>query len=84
MRSGADYVLGQEDGKKRCLKYVNDLSKAFSLAVPHPTALKIRDDLSFFKAVRNYILKVSGDPVSEGEDLDLAIQQILSTALSVR
>ena len=37
--------------------------------------------MSFFKAVRNYILKVSGDPVTEGEDLDLAIQQILSTAL---
>ncbi len=81
MRSGAEYVLGQEDGKKRCLKYVNDLSKAFSLAVPHPAALRIRDHLSFFKAVRNYIIKVSGDPVAEGEDLDLAIQQILSTAL---
>lgn len=81
MRSGADFVLGQEDGKKRCLKYVNELSKAFSLAVPHLQAMRIRDDLAFFKAVRNYIIKVTGDPRAMEEDLDLAIQQILSTAL---
>ena len=81
MRTGADFILGQEDGKRRYLKYVNDLLKAFSLAVPHPTALKIRDHLSYFKATRSYILKISGDPIAEGEDLDLAIQQILSTAL---
>lgn len=81
MRSGADFVLGQEDGKKRCLKYVNELSKAFSLAVPHSQAMRIRDDLAFFKAVRNYIIKVTGDPRAMEEDLDLAIQQILSTAL---
>jgi type I restriction enzyme R subunit len=81
MRRGAEFVLGQADGKKRCLKYVNELSKAFALAVPHPQALAIRDDLSFFKAVKNYIVKVTGTKEAEGEDVDLAIQQILSTAL---
>ena len=62
MRSGADYVLGQEDGKKRCLKYVNDLRRHFLWQFLIQTALRIRDHLSFFKAVRNYIIKVSGDP----------------------
>lgn len=81
MRRGAEFVLDQVDGKKRCLKYVNELSKAFTLAVPHPQALAIRDDLSFFKAVKNYIVKVTGTKEAEGEDVDLAIQQILSTAL---
>ncbi len=81
MRDGSDFVLGQEDGKKRCFKYVNELSKAFSLAVPHPQAMSIRDDLAFFKAVKNYIAKVTGDPQEHVEDVDLAIQQILSTAL---
>jgi len=81
MRSGADFVMGQEDGKKRCLKYVNELSKAFSLAVPHPKAMSIRDDLAFFKAVKNYIVKVTSPPGEQVEDVDLAIQQILSTAL---
>lgn len=81
MRDGADFALGQEDGKKRCFKYVNELSKAFSLAVPHPQAMSIRDDLAFFKAVKNYIAKITGDPQEHVEDVDLAIQQILSTAL---
>ncbi|WP_048190700.1 type I restriction endonuclease subunit R [Methanobacterium sp. SMA-27] len=81
MRNGADFVMGQEDGKKRCMKYVNELSKAFSLAVPHPQAMGIRDDLAFFKAVKNYIIKVTSPPGSQVEDVDLAIQQILSTAL---
>ena len=81
MRSGADFVMGQEDGKKRCMKYVNELSKAFSLAVPHPQAMRIRDDLSFFKAVKNYIVKVTSPPGNQVEDVDLAIRQILSTAL---
>lgn len=81
MRNGAEFVLKQEDGKKRCLKYVNELSKAFSLAVPHPKAIEIRDDLSYFKAVKNYIVKVTSPPGEQVEDVDLAIQQILSTAL---
>jgi len=81
MRNGADFVLGQEDGKKRCMKYVNELSKAFSLAVPHPQALKIRDDLAFFKAVKNYIIKVTTPSAEQVEDVDMAIKQILSTAL---
>ncbi len=81
MRNGADFVLGQEDGKKRCMKYVNELSKAFSLAVPHPQAMNIRNDLVFFKAVKNYILKITSTNLSQAEDVDLAIQQILSSAL---
>ena len=43
--------------------------------------MRIRDDLTFFKAVKNYIIKVTSPPASQVEDVDLAIQQILSTAL---
>jgi type I restriction enzyme R subunit len=81
MRNGADFILGQEDGKKRYMKYVNELSKAFSLAVPNPQAMQIRDDIVFFKAVKNYILKITSTNPSQAEDVDLAIQQILSSAL---
>jgi len=81
MRNGADFILGQEDGKKRYMKYVNELSKAFSLAVPNPQAMQIRDDIAFFKAVKNYILKITSTNTSQAEDVDLAIQQILSSAL---
>ncbi|MCK9150495.1 type I restriction endonuclease subunit R [Methanobacterium alcaliphilum] len=81
MRDGSEFVMAQEDGKKRCLKYVNELSKAFALAVPHPDAMAIRDDLSFFKAVRNYIVKITSPTETQVEDVDAAIQQILSSAL---
>jgi type I restriction enzyme R subunit len=31
---------------------VTELSQAFALAVPHDEALRIRDDVGFFQAVR--------------------------------
>jgi type I restriction enzyme R subunit len=34
------------------LRAVTDLSQAFALAVPHEEALRIRDDVGFFQAVR--------------------------------
>ena len=43
-----EHVLAQEDGKSRCLKAVRELSQAFALAVPHPEAVRIRDDVSLF------------------------------------
>ena len=45
---GVEFVLQQEDGKNRCLKYVNELSKAFSLSVPHEKTKQIRDDVVIF------------------------------------
>ncbi len=47
-----EHVLKQENGKERFMKAVSDLSKAFSLAVPHEDALALRDDLAFFQAIR--------------------------------
>jgi len=82
--SGAtDYILGLKDGKKRYLKAVSNLSKAFSLAVPHDEAIKIRDEVSFFQIVRSGIMKmesVGGGPTDE--DYDAAIKQIVSSAVT--
>lgn len=48
--SGAtDFILGLPDGKKRYLAAVSELSKAFSLAVPHEKAIEIRDEVGFFR-----------------------------------
>ena len=76
-----DFILGLEDGKKRCLKHVNELSKAFSLAVPNKEALKIRDDVGFFQAVRAYLMKTSEGSSKSDEELDTAIRQIVSKAV---
>ncbi len=44
-----DYVLKQEKGKENFIKAVSELSKAFSLAVPHEKTKEIRDELVFFR-----------------------------------
>jgi len=45
----AEHVLQQKDGKQRYLQAVSDLSKAFALAVPHDSALEIRDEVGSFR-----------------------------------
>ena len=52
-----EHVLAQKDGKERCLLAVRELSQAFALAVPHEAALRIRDDVAFFQAVRSVLVK---------------------------
>ncbi len=76
-----EHVLAQESGKDRLLQVVTELSKAFALAVPHEEALRIRDDVGFFQAVRTAIAKTQvGDRRSSG-DMDHAIRQIVSKAI---
>jgi len=79
----AEHVLAQKDGKPRYLQAVSDLSKAFALAVPHDLALEIRDEVGFFQEVRAVLAK----SISEGggkspEELELAVRQIVSRAIS--
>ena len=77
-----EHVLAQEDGKERCLSAVRELSQAFALAVPHPEAIRIRDDVAFFQAVRTALSKrVSIDGKTEAE-LDHAVRQIVSRAVA--
>jgi len=76
-----DYLLGLEDGKKRYFQAVAELSKAFSLSVPHEEALKIRDEVGLFQVIRAGIAKI--EPVSGPTDTDygMAIKQIVSKAV---
>jgi len=77
-----EHVLAQEDGKNRFVKAVSDLSKAFALAVPHEKALEIRDDVAFFQAVKSVLTKSTGDGRRSPEEIELAIRQIVSKAVS--
>jgi len=77
-----EHVLAQEEGKERLLQVVTELSKAFALAVPHEDAIRIRDDVGFFQAVRAAIAKIQvGDRKGPGE-IDHAIRQIVSKAIA--
>ena len=76
-----EHILKQEDGKNRLLKAVTDLSKAFALAVPHDEAMRIRDDIGFFQAVRSVLAKSVVQQHRPEQDLDNAIRQIVSRAV---
>ena len=76
-----EHILGQEDGKARLLRSVTELGQAFALAVPHEDALKIRDDVGFFQAVRAVLAKGVPGETKTDEELDHAIRQIISKAM---
>ncbi|HML93889.1 MAG TPA: type I restriction endonuclease subunit R [Thermodesulfobacteriota bacterium] len=77
-----EHVLAQDDGKNRLVKAVGELSKAFALAVPHEKALEVRDDVAFFQAVKSVLTKSTGDGRRSPEEIELAIRQIVSKAVS--
>jgi type I restriction enzyme, R subunit len=82
MPRALEHILQLGDGKKRLLQAVRELSLAFALAVPDERAIAIRDDVSFFQAVRAALIKTTGDGVDTAEDMDRAIRQILSRAVA--
>jgi type I restriction enzyme R subunit len=77
-----EHILAQENGKARLMQAVSELSKAFALAVPHEDALAIRDDVAFFQAVRSALTKRAPTEERPEEQLDYAIQQIISKAIA--
>ena len=77
-----EHILAQEDGKERCLRAVRELSQAFALAVPHEEAMRIRDDVAFFQAVRAVLAKRAAGEARPEEELDYAIRQIVSRAVA--
>jgi hypothetical protein len=71
----------QDDGKGRLLTAVTELSQAFALAVPSDEALRIRDDVGFFQAVRSVLAKNIPGERKTDEELDHAIRQIVAKAM---
>ena len=77
-----EHILAQENGKDRCLQAVRELSQAFALAVPHEEAIRIRDDVAFFQAVRSVLAKRAEAEARPEEELDHAVRQIISRAVA--
>ena len=79
-----DFILGLENGKKRFIDAVTALSKAFAIAVPHPEAMKIKDEVAFFQAVKSRLVKFDTSSTfgkGGGEGLETAIKQIIDKAI---
>jgi len=77
-----EHILAQENGKDRCLSSVRELSQAFALAVPHDAALRIRDNVAFFQAVQAVLAKRAPGDARPEEDIDHAVRQIISRAVT--
>jgi type I restriction enzyme R subunit len=77
-----EHILAQKDGKQRLQDAVYSLSRAFALAVPSDEAMAIIDDVAFFQAVRAVLAKGAIGESRPSEDLDHAIRQIVSRAVS--
>ncbi|MBI5629656.1 MAG: type I restriction endonuclease subunit R [Elusimicrobia bacterium] len=76
------HILALEDGKARLLKAAKDLWQAFALAVPHEKTREIRDDVGFFQAVRAALIKTGARDLGTEEDLEQAVRQLVSKAVS--
>ena len=77
-----DFILGLEDGKKRFVNEVTALGKAFALAVPHEAAIAVKDEVSFFQAVKARLCKFDAKPGGRtNEEIETTIRQVIDQAL---
>ncbi len=79
-----DYLIDKDrkDGRKRFVDAVAGLSRAFALAVPSTEALAVRDEIGLFQAIRAAMLKVTVEGRQPREDIDTAVRQIVSRAVT--
>lgn len=77
-----DHILGIHDGKKRYIDEVTALSRAFAIAVPHDQAMDVKDEVSFFQAVKSRLVKFdrSGEGKTD-EEIETTIKQVIDQAL---
>ncbi|MBT8506974.1 DEAD/DEAH box helicase [Methanomicrobiaceae archaeon CYW5] len=77
-----EHVLSQKDGKSRYLDAVTQLSTAFSLCVPHEETERIRTDVAFLQTVKASIAKTTSKTRKSQGELDHAVQQLVSEAIT--
>ncbi|WP_084397385.1 MULTISPECIES: type I restriction endonuclease subunit R [Hyphomonadaceae] len=79
---GANFVLKQENGKKRFNDMTASLSRAFALSVPRPETHNVRDHLSFYQNVRAAIKKRFDDGNGKSSNTtSSAVKQVISGAI---
>lgn len=77
-----EHVLAQEDGKRRFVQVVTDLSRSFALCAASQAALEIRDDVALFQAVKAALVKSAGGSTKTPDQLDAAVRQLVSGAIT--
>jgi type I restriction enzyme R subunit len=80
--AGQEHILQQDDGKKRWVQVVTELSRAFSLCAASDEATEIRDDVSFFQALQAALNKQGSKSGKSPEQIDAAVRQLVSRAIT--
>jgi len=80
--AGQQHILEQDDGKKRWIQVVTELSRAFALCAASDEATAIRDDVSFFQALLAALNKLPGVTNKTPEQIDAAVRQLVSKAIT--
>lgn len=75
------HILEQEEGKKRFVQVVTELSRAFALCAASEEATGIRDDVSFLQTLQAALNKQTIGGRKSPEDLDAAVRQLVSKAI---
>ena len=77
-----EHILGLDDGRKRYINEVTALSKAFAIAIPHDQAMDVKEEVSFFQAVKARLAKFDGSGVGRtDEEIETTIRQVIDQAL---
>jgi len=77
-----DFILSLDNGKDRYTKEVTALSKVFGLCIPHNDALKLKDEIAFFQAVRARLIKFeTSEENITGKNYNSIIRQIINEAV---
>ena len=72
---------GKKNAQRRYLDAVLALSKAYALAAASDEARSIREEVGFFQAIREALVKTSNGSGVTSRERDFAIQQIVSRAV---
>jgi len=82
LREAEEFILGLEDGRRRYINEVTALSQAFSIAIPHEEAMRVKDEVSFFQAVKAILTKFDNTGLGKSdEELETTIRQVINDAL---
>jgi type I restriction enzyme, R subunit len=77
-----EHILEQEDGKTRWNQGITELSRAFALCAASDEATEIRDDVALFQAIQAALNKKDSGIRKTPEQIDAAIRQLVSKAIT--
>jgi type I restriction enzyme R subunit len=77
-----EHIMLQEDGKKRFVQVVTELSRAFALCAATEEATELRDDIAFFQTLQVAFKKQPDENRKSPEQIDAAVRQLISKAIT--